>query len=469
MEIVTKKINTANAIATGVIALKDLEDKMTKVAVRLSKTMKLDGFRKGKVPLSLIRARYAENIKQDAQKEAVQGMLQNALKELNANVKELIGDPVITRFEQKENHIDVEIKISFNPEVRLDNLESCIPEVKIPEISAQAIDERLDQIAKRQAPFKEAPKDKLLENGDNAVFDFEGFVDHKAFEGGKAENYELIIGSAQFIPGFEDGMLGMKAGENRDIKVNFPKNYQVKNLAGREATFKIKLHAIKVRDEARVDEELAKKLLPQKEDATLSDLKEQIKTQLEQEAKMRLYNEELKEELVNNLAQNISFDLPDLVIEQEMDMLFRNFLNSAKEEEIGALQSDANKAKAKRESFREHAQKSVKVTFIIDALAKQKSINVQDNEVFQTLYYEAMMTGQNPQEVIEHYKNNNLLPVVKMAMIEDRILQHLLDSKITKDSSPEDKKQDQKKASPKSSSTKAKSQTKPAKNTKEKK
>lgn len=430
MNLSTKKLNSANAIANGVIATKDLEEKLTKVATRLSKTIKVDGFRKGKVPLNLIKARYKDAIKQDAQKEAVQEMLQEAIKDLNIESKQVIGDPIITKFDEKSEGIDVEIKISLTPEIDLKLVDKCIPSVKLPKIENKAIKERLEEIAKREAPLVEAPKDKKLEKNDFAVFDFEGFIDDKPFDGGKAENFELMIGSNQFIAGFEDSMIGMKAGDNKDIKVTFPKDYQAENLAGKDAVFKIKLHGIKVKDSIKIDDALAKRLLPQKENANLEDLNEQIKSQLEIEAKTKLYNEELKEKLVDNLFDTIKFDLPDLIVEQEMDMLFRNSLGTISPDELKQLQSDANKAKEKRESFRATAQKSVTITFIVDALAKRDGVVVSDNEVLQTIYYEAMMMGQNPKEVVEYYKNNNLLPAIKMAMIEDRVLHKLLDSKI---------------------------------------
>ncbi|MCE3038428.1 trigger factor [Helicobacter anatolicus] len=439
MNLKTNKINSANVIASGTIALKDLENKIVKIATRLSKTLKIDGFRKGKVPLALVRSRYQDNIKQDAQREAIQDMLQAALKELNIAAQQVIGDPIITKFNENTDDIDVEIKISLIPEINLDNIEQCIPEVKLPKITQKDIDARAEDIAKREAPLINAAKTKKLENGDSAVFDFEGFVDNKAFEGGKAENFELVIGSGQFIPGFEDSMLGMKAGEEKDIKVTFPENYQAKHLAGKEAVFKIKLHTIKVRDKVELNDDLAKKFMPQNPEATLKDFMAEVEKQLQFEAKTRLYNEELKEKLVENFLKNLVFDLPDLIVEQEMDLLFRNSLGTLNAEELKAIQESVEKAREKRESFRDDAQKSVRVTFIVDSLAKQKGIVVQDNEVFQTLYYEAMMMGKNPEEVIEYYKNNNLFPAIKMAMIEDRVLHHLLDSKIDSGKKPDSK------------------------------
>lgn len=444
MEVAVKMLNTANATASGVIASKDLEEKITKIATRLSKTIKMDGFRKGKVPLSLVRARYADGIKQDAQKETVQDMLQDALKELNIQASKMVGDPIITKFEEKADRIDVEIKISLNPEVKIDGVDSCIPKFKAPEVSEKEIKKRLEEIAKREAPFVAAPKTKTLDNGDLAVFDFEGFVDGEAFDGGKAEKFELTIGSGQFIAGFEDSMLGMKSGEQKDITVTFPKDYQASHLAGKEAVFKIKLHEIKVKEKVELNDELAKKALPQNKEATLKDLEDEVAKQLRLEAKTKLYNEELKQALVENFSKDISFDLPDLIVEQEMDILFRNSLNTLEESELKNLREDATKAKEKRETFREDAQKSVKVTFIVDALARKHGISIQDNEVYQTIYYEAMMMGQNPQDAIEYYRSNNLLPAIKMAMIEDRVLTYLLDSQMEEKNPPAKKASDTK-------------------------
>lgn len=194
----------------------------------------------------------------------------------------------------------------------------------------------------------------------------------------------------------------------------------------------MKLNKIQVKDKPKIDEELAKSLLPEEKTPSLEVLKEKIKGQLELEAKTKLYNEELKEKLLENLNQKIDFELPDLIVEQEMDLLFRNSLNTLDPKELEELKKDPKKAQAKRDSFREEAQKSVKITFIVDSLSKEENISVEDNEVLQTIYYESMMSGQNPKDMIDYYKKNNLFPALKMAMIEDKILVHLLDKKLGK-------------------------------------
>lgn len=165
------------------------------------------------------------------------------------------------------------------------------------------------------------------------------------------------------------------------------------------------------------------------EEATLTTFKDMIKEQLEIEQKNELYNKELKTALIESLLKSITFDLPELIVEQEMDILFRNSLSQLKPKEFENLKNNKDEARKQREEKRDEARKSVQITFIMDALAKQYNIVVSDNEVMQTIYYEAMMMGQDPRATIEYYQKNNILPAIKMTMIEDRVLHHLLDTK----------------------------------------
>ena len=453
MNLQTKRLDSANAVVSGVISQDVLEQKIQDVITKIAKSVKIDGFRKGKVPAHLIQSRYKDQIDKDSKQEAVQDLLQVGLKDLGIEPQAMLGNPLISKFESKDNTIDVEIKISTTPEFSLDKVEGYVPEVKLKSVSAKEIDERLAEIAKSRAPLSEVTQDRALQKDDTAVIDFEGFVDGKAFDGGKAQNFNLTIGSNQFIPGFEDALVGMKKGEKRDIEVTFPKDYQAAHLAGKPATFAITLHKIMQKDAVAIDEAFAKSMLGQ--DATLESLKDAIKEQLEMEHKTDLYNKELKETLLQALLKEITFDLPELIVEQEMDILFRNALNTMSKEEFEALKNDEQKARQKRDSFKEDAKKSVQITFIMDALARKHNIVIQDNEALQTIYYEAMMMGQDPRAAIEYYQKNNLLPAIKMAMIEDRVLTFLLDSKLESNT---DKKSTSTKE-PKASKSKSSKQT----------
>ena len=429
MSVKAQKINAANAIANSTISAEAVDKKFHNIAQKFAKNVSISGFRKGKVPLSIIKQRYAQQIQQEVEQEATRESFQEALKELKIEQKDVLGNPAITKFDRKDKNIEVEFKISIAPKIDLSQLKSCVPAVKIKDPSLKEIDERIDEIAKSRTPLIEAKANAKLSNGDTANIDFEGFLDGKAFEGGKAEKFDLLIGSGQFIPGFEEQLIGMKKDEEKEIKVTFPKEYQAKDLAGKEAIFKIKLHAIKVKDAIKIDDKFAQDLL-NKSDATLQELKDQVKIQLKHEARNKLYNEESKPQFIQNILDTITFDLPDLIVEQEMNILLNNYARTLSAEEFEAFQKDSKKIEEKRKELQDEAQKSVRITFIVDAAAKEYQVQVQDNEVMQTLYYESMMAGQDPKAMLEFYQKNNLLPAVKMAMLEDRILTMLLDEKL---------------------------------------
>ena len=375
----------------------------------------------------MIKTRYKEQVEQDAQQEAIQDLLDSALKELGIAPNELIGSPVIAKFDKQDSKIELEIKVSITPTFSLEKVQDYVPEVKLKAITQAQIDERIAEIAKNRAPLSEVAEDRALQKDDTANIDFEGFIDDKAFEGGKGENFNLLIGSNQFIPGFEDALIGMKKGEKRGIKVTFPADYQAAHLAGKEARFDVTLHKILQKDETKINDAFAKSVVG--EEATLTTFKDMIKEQLEIEQKNELYNKELKTALIESLLKSITFDLPELIVEQEMDILFRNSLSQLKPKEFENLKNNKDEARKQREEKRNEARKSVQITFIMDALAKQYNIVVSDNEVMQTIYYEAMMMGQDPRATIEYYQKNNILPAIKMTMIEDRVLHHLLDTK----------------------------------------
>ena len=427
MNFTTKRTNNANATINGSITLKTLEEKFDKVIKKIAKSAKIDGFRKGKVPSQVIKTRYKEQVEQDAQQEAIQDLLDSALKELGIAPNELIGSPVIAKFDKQDSKIELEIKVSITPTFSLEKVQDYVPEVKLKAITQAQIDERIAEIAKNRAPLSEVAEERALQKDDTANIDFEGFIDVNAFEGGKGENFNLLIGSNQFIPGFEDALIGMKKGEKRGIKVTFPADYQAAHLAGKEARFDVTLHKILQKDETKINDAFAKSVVG--EEATLTTFKDMIKEQLEIEQKNELYNKELKTALIESLLKSITFDLPELIVEQEMDILFRNSLSQLKPEEFENLKNNKDEARKQREEKRDEARKSVQITFIMDALAKQYNIVVSDNEVMQTIYYEAMMMGQDPRATIEYYQKNNILPAIKMTMIEDRVLHHLLDTK----------------------------------------
>lgn len=246
------------------------------------------------------------------------------------------------------------------------------------------------------------------------------------FEGGKAENFSLKIGSGQFIPGFEDQMIGMKPNETKTIKVTFPAEYGAANLAGKEADFEVTLNEIQVKATPTLDDELAAKLLHGVEGANVDMLKERIKEQLQREEISKLYNSELKPQLVDALVAKYDFALPNNIVEQEVDVKINQKAGTMSAEELESYKNNPEKVDALRDEVRDEAKMSVKATFIVDALARAEKISANDQEVSQAIYYEAIMSGQDPQKVMEYYSKNNLLPAIKMGIIEDKLFSKLL-------------------------------------------
>jgi len=426
MNITATKTDTANVLVTAKIENSDIDKNLNKIAKQLAKTTHVDGFRKGKVPVSTIKKMYGEKLTQEAESEAVQTIMAEGKKELNIDDKDIIGDPTFKKYEKVEDGIDVELVISLKPTIEAEGYDKLAPSFDEPTVEESEIEEKLTKLLENNSPYKKLKEERALANGDQAKFDFVGKIDGEEFEGGKAEKFELVIGSGQFIAGFEEQMVGMNIDETKDITVTFPEAYQAKELAGKEAVFTVTLHEIKARGEAKLDEAMIKRLLPGEEGATAETIKDKLKEQIKSEKVSKLYNEELKPKLMDALVAEYNFDLPQNIVEQEIDAQVNQKANEMSEEEIEGFKGNDAKIDELRDSVRELAINSVKATFLVDALARKEGIQVDDQEVSQTLYYEAMMNGQDPQEMIAYYQKNNLLPAVKMGMIEDKLFAKII-------------------------------------------
>ncbi|MFT5660876.1 MAG: trigger factor [Sulfurimonas sp.] len=429
MEIKSNKINGANAEIEAVISMDEVNENVEKIAKQLAKTTTIQGFRKGKVPVAIVKQQYGRKLQEDAEAEALREVLVKGLEELSIPNESLIGEPNVSRFDKSDDKIEVTVKVAMRPQIEMGDYASKVKEFNKPVVSDDDIDAKVTEIAQGQAELVDIKRNRKMKDGDTAIIDFEGFIDGKAFDGGKAEDFALLLGSGQFIPGFEDQLIGIKRDEEVTIKATFPENYGG-DLAGKEAEFKVAVKQIRVKDDIEINDELAKKLLQGEEDASVESLKAVVKTQIENEELSKLYNDTMKPELLESLVTGTSFDLPEFVVEQEIDMALNKAASSMSEDEIKELRENADKLTELRETFRGDAERSVRATFIIDTLAMAENIKVDENEVMQTIYYEAMQTGQDPQKAYEHYKEAGYIPAIQMSMVEDRVLSTILNSRI---------------------------------------
>ena len=430
MEIKSNKINGANAEIQATIPMDEVNSNIDKIAKNLAKTAKIDGFRKGKVPVSAVKKQYGERLVQDAEAEAIRGVLDQGLKEMEIDNASLIGEPNISQFDKSETAIEVTVKIAMRPAIELGDYASMAPDFEKPVVSESDVEQRINDIAQNHAPLEDIKRNRKMKEGDTAIIDFEGSVDGKVFEGGTAENFALLLGSGQFIPGFEEQLIGVKRDDSVIVQVTFPADYNSAELAGKDAEFKVKVNQIQVKGEVELNDELAAKLLAGQENATMEELTKQVRLQMEAEALSKLYNDDLKPALLESFVSGLKFDLPEFVVEQEIDMALNKKAGAMSEEEITELKANADKLTELRETFRGEAERSVRATFIIDSLALAENVKVEEQEVMQTIYYEAMQMGQDPQAAFDQYKNAGYIPAIQMSMVEDKVLSSLLNSKI---------------------------------------
>lgn len=425
MEVNSKFLDSANALLQTKIASEIIEKKVLEIATKTAKKIKIDGFRPGKVPVSTVISRYKESLQQDAESELIREIIKQGLKSLQKEDSEVLGEPAFSKFDKKQDGIEIELELSFRPKVDVNGYESAISEYNTPKVFKKEIDAKINEILESVAPLEKSQKD-TIENGDFAKFDFEGFLNGEPFEGGKANDYVLQIGSNQFIPGFEESMVGMKVGEEKEISVKFPDNYGSEKLAGKDVVFKIKLHEIQEKKIAQdLDEEFLKRALPGEEEPTREKFEEQIKSQIKEDKFQKLLNDELKPKFADAVLDIIKFDLPKNIVEQEIDMLFRGEWQNYSPEDMKKFREDKESLKAAREKYREQAEKSVKLTFIIDELAKINGIEVNDNEVVQNVYFEAYRYGIEPKKHLQTYQERGMLPAIKMAIVEDKLFNKL--------------------------------------------
>ena len=413
MKITVEKVDDVNFIMSGTVDNSVIEEKVAKLKEEAAKVEKKD-------------ESSDENIEQDAAGQVFQDFINAGIKEANLDVENILGQPGLKKYEQQDDCIYFEVEVAVSPEINVDiDYKEIAPTYTKPTASPEAVEAKLVEFAQKQAPFTKLEKAKPIENGDVAVIDFTGYIDDKPFEGGSAEKFNIKVGSKQFIPGFEEQLVGMEYGEQKDVIVSFPKDYSADDLAGKEAKFVVKLHEIQEQKAEAIDDAFAKKIL-QKPDATLDTLKEQFAEQVTAEELSQIYMRELKPKIVTALLEKFDFTLPNNIVEQEIDAKVREKTRGFSEEQHKSYMEDKGKFKELRESVRDEARKSIKLALIVEALAKKEGIDVHEQEVIAALGYQATMTGQDPEALLKYYQDNNLMTAAKMGLTEDKLFGHIL-------------------------------------------
>lgn len=385
-----------------------------------AKYFKIPGFRNGKAPFKMVEKMYGIQIfYEDAFNEVASGVYEDGIKESGL---EVVSKPEIdiVQIESGKDLIFTAV-VQTKPEVTLGKYKGI--EVKKHEytVSDEEVEHELGHMAEKNARIITV-EDRAVENGDITVIDFEGFVDGKAFEGGKAENYELTIGSNSFIPGFEDQIVGMKIDEARDINVKFPEEYFSKDLAGKDATFKIKLHEIKKKEMPEINDELAKDV---SEFDTIDELKASIKESIEKQNESKA-KYETEDEAIEVVCKNAKVEIPSGMIDletenMEKDMETRLGYQGMKLDDY--LQMMGKTRQEFRDEYKPQAEKQVKSRLVLEAIAKDAKIEASEEEVSEKIAEMAKMYGQNEEEA---KKNEQLVNYVKENIKTEKTIEFIV-------------------------------------------
>ncbi|BFK80592.1 trigger factor [Clostridium baratii] len=342
------------------------------------KNFNIPGFRKGKVPMAMVKKHYGvEVLFEDAINTVVSETYPTLIEE---NKLKPIDYPKIDVVEIGEGKdLVYTAEVTLYPEIELGEykgLDIKRKEVKVEDVEVEGQLKNMQQ----QNARVEVKEEGNVENGDIAVIDFKGFVDGVAFEGGEAKDYALEIGSGSFIDNFEEQLVGMATGEKKEIKVNFPENYGKEDLNGKEATFEVTVNQIKVKEMPALDDEFAKEV---SEFETLDELKADITKKIE-ETKKASVEREFEDELVTAVIENSKMDIPEIMVEKEIDMMVRDLENRLRQQGLSLeqyMQFTGNTEEKMRSYMKENADKKVKADLVLEAIAKAENIEATDEEI----------------------------------------------------------------------------------------
>ena len=376
-------LKSSNKVDTNVWELEvsvdgdTFKDAVTKAYLKQRKNITIPGFRKGKAPRAFIEKYYGEGVFYE---DALEAIYPDAVA---SAIEEAKLEPVDTPYdleipEMGNDGVTMKFKVTVKPEVELGEYKGLKATKKSTKVTADEVKAELARMQEQNSTVSDVD-DRAVKKNDIVVIDFEGFVDGKAFDGGKAEKYELTIGSNQFIPGFEDQIIGHKIGDKFDVNVKFPEDYQA-DLASKDAVFKIKLHGIKVKEVPALDDEFAKDV---SEFDTLDELKKDIKKQLEKRKNDDAENE-LHNTLLEKVAKGIKAEIPEAMIEKTIDDDVNEYSYRLQSQGLKLetyLKYTGMDMKGFREGFKERAETQVRLNLALEKIIEKEKIEVTEEDI----------------------------------------------------------------------------------------
>ncbi|MCW1926972.1 trigger factor [Bhargavaea beijingensis] len=356
---------------------------------KVVKQVNVPGFRKGKVPRKIFEQMFGvESLYQDAIDAVLPEAYTNAIDE--AGISPVAQPEIDVEEIEKGKPVVFKANVTVKPEVKLGEYKGLEVERQDTAVTDEEIEEQLNDRRQGNAEFV-IKEDEPAAEGDTVVIDFEGFTDGEPFEGGKAEGYELELGSGSFIPGFEEQLVGVKAGDSKDVEISFPEEYHAAELAGKPATFKVTVHEVKARELPELDDEFAKEIDSEVE--SLDALRSKLKEQTAQEKK-DASEAALRDDLVEQAAKNADIDIPEVMVEGEVDRMVQEFGQRLQQQGMTLdlyYQFSGQDEAALRAQMKEDAETRVRVSLVLESIAEAEGITVSDEDIQEELQ---TMSGQ---------------------------------------------------------------------------
>lgn len=379
MTVKWEKLEGNTGVLTVEVSAEKVSEGLTAAFNKVVKTVNVPGFRKGKMPRQMFEKRFGvESLYQDALDILLPEAYGNAIDE--AGIEPIDRPDIDIEQMEKGKELIFKATVQVKPEVTLGEYKGLEVEEVDTTVTDEDVAKELETLQNRQAELV-VKEEGAAVLGDTVVIDFEGFVDGEAFEGGKAENHSLELGSGSFIPGFEEQLVGLAAGESKDVEVSFPEEYHAAELAGKPAVFKVTVHEIKGKELPVLDDEFAKDVDDEVE--TLDALKEKIRTRLE-DSKKHEAEHNLRDSLVEKAAENAEVEIPDVMVESEVNRMLQEFEQRLQMQGMNLelyFQFSGQDESALRGQMKEEAVNRVRVALTLEAIVKAENIEVSDEDV----------------------------------------------------------------------------------------
>lgn len=397
MTVKWEKLEGNEGVLTVEVEVEKVDAALDQAFKKVVKQVNVPGFRKGRVPRPLFERQFGvEALYQDALDILLPEAYTNAVEE--AEIEPVDQPEIDIETMEKGSELVFTAKVTVKPEVELGEYKGLEVEAQDTNVSEEDVEAELNTLRESHAELV-VVEDGPVENGDTVVMDFEGFVDGEPFESGTAENYSLEIGSNQFIPGFEEQLVGMEAGGEKDVEVTFPEDYHAEELAGKPATFKVKVHDIKRKQLPELDDEFAKDVNDEVE--SLDELKEDLKKKLEEEKEHEAHHH-VRDTLVEKATENATIDLPEVMIETEVERMTQEFEQRLQSQGMTLdmyFQFSGQDEDALKEQFTIDGEKRVRMNLTLEAIAIEENIEVSDEEVDEELEKMAEMYDQSVEDI----------------------------------------------------------------------